>query len=436
MNNNSTNTEKFVSFKPFDLREWGSNLVSQLLFGGGFSLYSTNKVIQSFLLNFQRKNNLYEYFLIMEKRLFLEGRVVHTLNRTFSGEIYLVQVESNFYNPVTRLYGKEVAAVLWSRKSYSQGQVYCEEHWDEEKVTRNFYSNQMVLLNLDEYVEIAKGDALPLVEYHNLGICPVNDMMNRPFWSSSQSITRSYPTDAAVINLQKTIDLAYSNLNQEIKANRTRIFLPNLTTKELLKMKQQHMETGNIGLIDSDFVFGVTTGAMQNPALAQNSNNKSMEILQGDPKFSQYMELVNQVQNQYLKGILMNDANNNLDVQKTDDEINYQKSRDTETFKALRVLRVNQINRLISDVLIMAGHWDGIGEQPFTFTIVGNDTPISQNIDDLIQLKQNNLISDSDMIQKIHSKTPVEADKYIKEDLVEEVEEEETQEKEEEDEEK
>lgn len=372
----------------FNLPRIISYFKTRMYMGNGIHFYSKDKKLMKLWKEFIRTNDFYSFVFRCQRIKSETGAVIVSCDKTNNG-IALINTSNPFYvgSVFHNVYAPNYA-IIYQQLSLSNVPVICKAVYDTEKVVRTFwYENKPKeemngqTINGDKYVKYNDLDEIKkslgdidigewdeqkgaYIKYHNLGMCPIKIMYNKPYRAFIPEInvgTYYYSPYTTLtnqnidgFNYQQVKDLAncdgkvqllqktYYDLEQSSEICKARLFLVanNAIDGNALVEKKQALKNGlsaDDTLLSNADIYTSTAG-----------NEIKATVIQAVNTLKDYYELVYNLHTDIFKSagldyLLQSSAQKNsvdsfLSVANNIEEMNYMKNYDTNDWKDFVIL--------------------------------------------------------------------------------------------------
>ena len=259
---------------------------TSLLLGQGYSvdILRNDKIDEKLNKDWKKIERFNKFSKILEANeydLSYDGFKIITVEKV-KDNVLLTQNDNNFFSKVATFQQiSEISAVIWKKTIIDNLSWAIKELWDNKRVVREWYLNneKVILENLD--VPIPDEFRLPKIWNHNLGILPLKLFLNK-----NRNITHLMEyyelSDTSTSDTKiKALNLFANQELKEAVVNTTKIF-GTASSTQLKDLEKAYGNDAGAHLMLGQMLFNVSQGG-------ENSPNKHVEILQGNPAFEKYI---------------------------------------------------------------------------------------------------------------------------------------------------
>lgn len=389
----------------WNMREFLARTNAIKIWGNGFTFETENNKLNKAFKRFANMNQLENLMGFIERNCSKYGRTVITLNKTKSGDIMLNIPNPFYFNGIGKVFVQPQLAVVWQKFVKDNKTFVVKSTYDVEKCVNEVYTiDEEKIRVFDRESEILKELQLEKVWNHNMGIVPVVEITNIPFFQFEfnnydfVTITDWYPA----YHFERLAWDTYKNLIKELYFCHSRIVFEN-ANQELVNMVKQLERQIDLGeeVKLNDFILESEVGSQFKPMVGM-----------GD--FTKYTDTMNQIFDFYFKFAGNSRFSEGGGAQKTVAETSATRSSMIETMNQKINLRTKQVTDLLRKVFVALGlikdYWDDNNE--FNFKINGNLTKDdSAYIDNMLKLVDAGAMSVVDVIQDVFKLTKQDAQK-------------------------
>lgn len=346
----------------FNMRELLARKVSNVIWGKGFIFNSENENIKKHFKIIDKNNQLLNFFAFCERQLSKIGRVIVTLNKTNGGNIMLSLGVPNWFNGVGRIFINEELAVVYQRIKIDQTNYVIKSTYDTQKCINEVYDNNETMLVLSAQIPILKELKIEKVWNHNLGICPVRELINIPvyFFQFGNNSFEEYADWFPARQFEALMFDTYQNTIKELNYCHSRIGIEDANQDLLNKLSQDINSSSSQNFKLSDLVIQTDVGGKIN-------------AIPGVSDLNQYSNMLNSVMDLYFKFSNFSRFSDGGGAQKTTSEANSTKDNQMESANTKIKFRELQYSKLIHIILLAYGVVNKDSEDyDFTFQINGN----------------------------------------------------------------
>lgn len=416
-------TKDLATNQIIDFNSIVSDMIANKVLGKDFTytlsgnLSETNKERAKEVIDrFINLNQLDVLLIEILKRTLKNGASVLTFRR-FENSYLLEYNEPNWIKTIanigTRVYGATIIKkVNLGTMSYVQMEEWVLSN-GKATVNRRFSvyeeGKQVMWGNT---IKLPKGATLPpLYEEFAKGVLPIAVWLNKPDFTSqtnweSDKLAQNYNCR----KLEKLMNQTYNQMFKEMLKNQTRI-IGSFTPDEI----KQIGNGSGIGWLLSDFI--ASTQSLISP-----NGTSGLEIIQGDPKLSSYLESIKLMWNDYLFHMGIS-PREDISGAKTSAEISFISERTIETINVKKKIANNVLSNLFNKILVLENIIQNENENVVNVEVRENlgNNPMT-NYSEVNEMISTGLMTRLEGIQRIYSISKEEAE-IKKEEIDKEIEE-------------
>lgn len=386
------------------MRELLARKTSNSIWGKGFVFSTQNEKIKETFKIVDKNNQLLNFFAFCERELSKKGRVIVTLNKTRGGEIMLSLGIPNYFNGVARVFINEELAVVYQRYKIDQTNYIIKSTYDTKRCINEIYDNNNTLLVLSAQIAILNELKIDRVWNHNLGICPVREIINIPLFffqfgnGSFEEFADWYPARQFEALMFDT----YENTIKELNYCHSRISVEGANQDLMEKMKTEMNMNSSKNFKLSDFIIETDVGG-------------KVSAVAGVSDLSQYSNMINSIMDLYFKFASASRFSDGGGAQKTTSEANSTKDNQIESTNTKITFRQMQYSKLLQIIFLAYGVANKEDKDyDFLFKINGNlDHNESALIDNVVKQINIGTLSIKEAIATIRNISEEEAEKVF-----------------------
>lgn len=397
---------------------------TSLLLGQGYSvdILRNNKkdeLLEKTWKKIERFNKFPQLLERNEYDLSFWGFKILTIDKTATDEILIMENDPTYFSKVSTIQQiSDISAIVYKRLYLDQFQWVVKELWDTEKVVRTWYLDNKEVTLEALTVEIPEQLKLNKVDYHNLGILPIQMFLNK---NRNIRLLREYYELSDTFTARQQIKALNLYANQQVKEallNITKVF-GNFEATTLQKIKKKKMAS-NEGVEAAELNLLLSELLIEIKQRGDATSGKLVEILQGNPAFDKYIMAKEDALRHiwraagYTYNVAGEQTNSNA-------ETLYANAFDIRTTKKKKTTRQSDYADLIAKVLVVAGKlkWEDYinGDVQVIFNIKENavQTP-NQIIDAELKLVETGLKSKPRALMKIEQLPNIDqAEEWVEE---------------------
>ncbi|WP_375317461.1 hypothetical protein [Spiroplasma endosymbiont of Virgichneumon dumeticola] len=348
---------------------------TKLWLGKGFLFNSSKKEILDYLNDMNLKDKWLEKFYKFGLQNSLMGKVFIMIIINEDNSKSLKILPNSFWGRVAKYNEQEQAAEFYFINEQADSATLTWVTIQNGKVKYETYKDNNKDIILGSTRTKLKPNITPLKTYeikNPFNYIPIFEITNLPIINLYGNTTtlNAYPDCTAVWDLIYDLNRVIRQKRLERELNVTTLFasLPNDVIKEM-------QENGNIAENPKKDIF-VNVGS----AGYDKNGNGGMQIIQGDPKFSEYWLDYNGTAKAIFNGAGYDYDEHGNDVYTNKTQSMFNNKFDMETTEIKIAFYSAYFYRIFDLLLISENLWNGIGERPYSFKFI----PIAIN-DQIIQ---------------------------------------------------
>lgn len=329
-------------FKGVNLNEIIANLSAKKVAGRAVNAQSENRYIQKLLDQILETNDLYDFVFSSCKYVSEYGAKITAIIKSKDNKIYFADGfpfntnYTNFFSNLTSFYGYvPIGRLAQAYIKYGINSTSIEVlGLDNDPIT-----DEKLLKTINNKYKIENK-----IEQHNLGFVPAVLFQNYPvpkLWNLA--FADFYPDWNPVNCFQPILNELTELIYYELQANKTRVFTK-LNPKEWEQIKNSNLFFDAGVNILPNYAESINTGQLTN----------WLEIQQGNPIISTYIEAINDIVNTALTMVGLSNNQDNDATMRTATEVMYNNSSDYETIMVKRQTMEKSLKELlIKSILIL-----------------------------------------------------------------------------------
>lgn len=328
-----------------------------LTIGTGLIFDCETTEIQDFINDWYSKKQV--YIKLWQFAVFnsLYGRAIMYLNHTQDGGLDLVLLKQITSARVAKLNEIENVAKIYTTPYEDDNNRFFEIDMVQGKTTIKQYVLQEGQSIADLNGGIPKGMQVVNETFFDTGIdiLPIIETTNLPNPSQANVTVKMFPDTIAVRQLIADVQANIKAKRTERQVNITRFY--GVGTPEQIKSFAN----------DPDFNNVVKSGYISNGMQGYEKGvNGGIEVMQGDPKFDQYVLDMNNTMKLIFEGSGYNYTDNSNDGYENKTSSIMGQALDVQTTKIKQQYYLDKMYRLFDYVMIFYGKWDGKGVRPYS----------------------------------------------------------------------
>ncbi len=379
--------------------------------------HKTDKEIGQFV----DKLELQEVMFHNEKILFDKGAsyiIIEKIGAGSKAKIQLRIAEPSFPNTVTRLGSVKIAAEVWSAFKFDRVKYYQQTIYTHDSISNNIYADKADAgfeiatskepTNLDKFnKKLSPNMQIQGTLKNTLGFIPVVEVQYKPTRDFSWAGRDAIAPAKRIESQQAFLNDGTRALLLELYLNRTKIIvdadmLDGADKDELRKIADENI-----------------IGVLKDSGGSDGMGQKQMEIIQGDPKITEYWENINNIISLAIAGLKLSELSESESASTATGAI-FNKGNDVETANTLQVFRQRAISEIIAKSLAIR---DGIAFEEYeldtsdiSVQLIPNVIMNESKMTDMV-IKQLNagLISDVQAKVKLEGISKVDAENSLAE---------------------
>lgn len=388
----------------YTMRELLSRKMSNIIWGCGFTFSTENEKIKKQFKIIDKNNQLLNLFAFCERQLSKTGRVIITLNKTKAGHIMISLGVPNWFNGVGRIFINEELAVVYQRIKIDQTNYVIKSTYDTQRCVNEVYDSDNTMLVLSSQIKILNDLKIERIWNHNLGICPVREIINIPvfFFQFGNGSFEEYADWFPAQQFESLMFDTYQNTIKELNYCHSRIGIEDANQDIINNFKASMNNSSSQNFKLSDLIIETMSGG-------------KIFAIPGVSDLGQYSNMMNDVMDLYFKFANASRFSDGGGAQKTSSEANSTKDNQIETALTKIKFRELQYSKLLQIMLIAYGVVDkATDDYDFVFKINGNlDHNESALIDNMTKQINLGTISIKEAIAKIRNVDNEEAEKIF-----------------------
>ncbi len=380
----NSNSERLNCYNFINLSEVVALKMAKRIAGKGIHFNTENRYIKEALEKLEKDNDLMEIIFQGEKLLSAYGYLIPTWDRSKGGKLFMNIGNVYGNSQVSKIEYNEELAVVWMNIGTDNTGKWLRTTYTKTKVVREIYTDAESTMVSGASDKILKENQLPKEEVHNLGFVPVSFFQNLPKKNMYGGTFQNwYPDSTPVKNVQKLLDFLYEIIKKEAEFNRTRAFV-DITSTEMNSML--HNISQSLGDEDNNISYGSKLKSLIGDFIIatdlkpiEGAGGKAIEIIQGDPQFSQYVSLFDALINYYFAGCGLS-TNDDIKGSKTNLEVRATSQEEDLTITTKKTIRQHQWKHHFDKALMYLGIPE---EQLSEYSIEFKDTSMKDSIQEL-----------------------------------------------------
>ena len=401
-------TNKLEDMVFVDLKQIVSQHGARILGGQGISFASEDENLTEFFNKFKTFNKLDDLFVNMVEIANYWGSVFPVVDKLKGGDWSITICQPQIFQSVATMDIQKISATYYKQYGTGTGMYFERTRITKDKIYKIVSTKEIpdgsgltkIPTNLQSIIKDTEAK-------NPYGFIPIYKFLNKPNRTMYSQYYIINADDFAVRHIPSIINHIYRQLWKEVIFNKTRIF------GSFSQAQQNKLISGNseLSTYTSDFL-----------TLTEDSGEatQKVDILQGDPKIDNYMNGITRLTDEYIKGCLYSPQNDS-EVQQTQAETLFTKSKDIETTKYKRERYTELLYDILDDIFTYEGFMEkGTKDRPYSISINENIVYNEIQLTNLLaQAIDNDLMSHTEAIAKLRGVEPDSANEIFKKILKE-----------------
>ena len=386
-----------------DLKKIVAEHGARQLGGQGITFTSDNPELQKFFDKMKTFNKLDDWFINIVEIANYWGAVFPIVDKLQNGMWSFAVAQPQIFQSVAQMDVQSFAATVYKQHSTGTGVFFERIHITPKTITKTVSTRTIPDGTTStpipkELLSYVGGEGTRPNPY---GFINTYKFLNKPNRVMFSQYYRINADDQSVSHIPDLVNHLYRQMYKEAIFNKTRI-IGSFRKAQLNKLKQDQAE---VSTYLNDF-FTLTNDS--------GEQNQSVALLMGDPKFDSYMNGITRLTDEYIKGCLYSPQNDS-EVQQTQAETLFTKSKDIETTKFKRERYTELLYNILDDILTFEGFMTKEGDRPYSIAInenvVYNEIQLTNLVIEAIDA---DLLTHEEAIQKLRGVDPDSAEEIFK----------------------